>query len=166
MPAQTSGLGAAPAVDRSVSIEMEDAALAKIGLDGDELQGSGLPRIVGNSTALRRMLGIAGVVAPTDATVLINGETGTGSSYSLAFPALRAPLVSVSYAAIPRDLIASELFGHEKGAFTGATRRRFGRFELAIKYLRMADVLLSLVSRDGTTQSLQRRSRCNRREEQ
>ena len=76
MPAQTSGLGAAPAVDRSVSIEIEDAALAKIVLDGDELQGSGLPHIVGNS-ALRRMLGIAGVVAPNDATVLINVETGT-----------------------------------------------------------------------------------------
>jgi Sigma-54 interaction domain len=155
MPAQTSGLGAAPAVDRSVSIEIVGAALAKIGLDGDELQGSGLPR----SRKQRR--------PPADARHSRgrgserrhsvdqrrdgNGQ-GTGRSiYSLAFPALRAPLVSVNCAAIPRDLIASESFGHEKGAFTGATQRRFGRFELAIKYLRMADVLLSLVSRDGTT---------------
>src|SRR6266851_661971 len=78
MAAQTSWLGEAPAVNHSVSIEIEDAALAKIGLDSEKLYSSGLPRIVGNSAALRRLLGIVGVVAPTDATVLINGETGTG----------------------------------------------------------------------------------------
>src|SRR5580704_1604715 len=78
MATQTSWLGEAPAVNHSVSIEIEEAALTKIGLDSDELYGSGFPCMVGNSAALRRMLGIVGIVAPTGATVLINGETGTG----------------------------------------------------------------------------------------
>src|ERR1700751_2668018 len=136
MAAQTSGIGAAPALDRSVSIEIEDAALAKIGLDSDELYGSGLPRIVGNSAALRRVLGIVGCVAPTDATVLINGETGTGKEliaraiHKRSRRAGRA-FVSVNCAALAPSLISSELFGHEKGVFTGATQRRIGRFELA-----------------------------------
>jgi len=78
MAAQTSWVGEAPVVNHSVSTEIEDAALVKIGLDSDELHGSGLPRIVGNRDALRRVLGVVRVVAPTDATVLINGETGTG----------------------------------------------------------------------------------------
>src|SRR6266446_9242525 len=136
MAAQTSWLGEAPAFNRSVPIEIEDAALAKIGLDSGELYSSGLPRIVGNSAALRRVLGIVGVVAPTDATVLINGETGTGKELvarAIHWRSRRAgrAFVSVNCAAIPRDLIASELFGHEKGSFTGALQRRLGRFELA-----------------------------------
>ena len=75
MAAQTIWLREVPAVNYRVSIEIDNAALAKIGLDSDEHYASGLPRIVGNSAALRRVLGIVGVVAPTDATVLINGET-------------------------------------------------------------------------------------------
>jgi formate hydrogenlyase transcriptional activator len=134
--AQTGGPGTAPAVDRSVSLEVEDAALAKIGIDSDELYGSGLPRIVGNSAALRRVLGLVGVVAPTDATVLINGETGTGKELVARAIHRRsrrsaAGVVSVNCAAISRDLVASELFGHERGAFTGAVQRRLGRFEVA-----------------------------------
>jgi transcriptional regulator with GAF, ATPase, and Fis domain len=136
MAAQTSWLGEAPAVDHTVSIEIKDAALAKIGLDSDELYGSGLPGIVGNSAALQHVLGLVGVVAPTDATVLINGETGTGKElvaraiHRRSRRSTRA-FVSVNCAAIPDGLIASELFGHEKGAFTGAMQRRLGRFELA-----------------------------------
>src|SRR5216683_2431209 len=122
MPAQTSWVGEAPPVNHSVSIEIEDASLAKIGLDSDELYGSGLPRIVGNSAALRRVLGIVGVVAPTDATVLINGETGTGKELVARAVHRRSrragrAFVSANCAALAPSLICSELFGHEKGAF-------------------------------------------------
>jgi len=92
--------------------------------------------IVGISPALHAVLSRVSKVAPTDSTVLITGETGTGKEliaravHKRSQRSVRA-FVSVNCAAIPRDLIASELFGHEKGAFTGATQRRLGRFELA-----------------------------------
>ena len=92
--------------------------------------------IVGSSPALQVVLSRVAKVAPTDSTVLITGETGTGKEliaraiHKRSQRAARA-FVSVNCAAIPRDLIASELFGHEKGAFTGATQRRLGRFESA-----------------------------------
>ena len=92
--------------------------------------------IVGTSPALQTVLSRISKVAPTDSTVLITGETGTGKElvaraiHRRSSRASRA-FVSVNCAAIPRDLIASELFGHEKGAFTGALQRRVGRFELA-----------------------------------
>ena len=92
--------------------------------------------IVGISPALHAVLSRVAKVAPTDSTVLITGETGTGKELIARAVHRRSrhssrAFVSVNCAAIPRDLIASELFGHEKGAFTGATRRRLGRFELA-----------------------------------
>jgi PAS domain S-box-containing protein len=92
--------------------------------------------IVGASPALQAVLTRISKVAPSDSTVLISGETGTGKElvaraiHRRSHRASRA-FVSVNCAAIPRDLIASELFGHEKGAFTGAMQRRIGRFELA-----------------------------------
>jgi PAS domain S-box-containing protein len=92
--------------------------------------------IVGTSPALQTVLSRISKVAPTNSTVLITGETGTGKElvaraiHRRSNRASRA-FVSVNCAAIPRDLIASELFGHEKGAFTGALQRRIGRFELA-----------------------------------
>src|ERR1700756_1251079 len=92
--------------------------------------------IVGSSPALQVVLSRVAKVAPTDSTVLVTGETGTGKEliaraiHKRSQRAARA-FVSVNCAAIPRDLIASELFGHEKGAFTGATQRRLGRFESA-----------------------------------
>jgi PAS domain S-box-containing protein len=92
--------------------------------------------IVGESAALQTVLARVAKVAPADSSVLITGETGTGKElvaraiHRRSRRSTRA-FVSVNCAAIPRDLIASELFGHEKGAFTGATQRRLGRFELA-----------------------------------
>jgi len=92
--------------------------------------------IVGQSPALKKVLGQVERVAATDATVLILGETGTGKelfarAVHAASPRRERPLVKVNCAALPETLIESELFGHEKGAFTGATARRAGRFELA-----------------------------------
>jgi PAS domain S-box-containing protein len=93
-------------------------------------------QIVGTSPPLRSVLSRVSKVASTDSGVLITGETGTGKElvaraiHKRSRRSSRA-FVSVNCAAIPRDLIASELFGHEKGAFTGATQRRIGRFELA-----------------------------------
>ena len=92
--------------------------------------------IVGTSGALQKVLSLASKVATTDATVLVTGETGTGKELVARFIHQRSrrssrAFVTVNCAAIPRDLIASELFGHEKGSFTGAVQRRLGRFELA-----------------------------------
>src|SRR5712672_2420230 len=92
--------------------------------------------IVGTSPALQTVLSSISKVAPTDSTVLITGETGTGKELVARAIHRRSnrssrAFVSVNCAAIPRDLISSELFGHERGAFTGATQRRLGRFELA-----------------------------------
>jgi formate hydrogenlyase transcriptional activator len=113
-----------PAVDQNGSFEMEDAAC------------NGMPRIVGNSEALQRVLGMVRIVSPTDTTVLINGETGTGKE--LIAEAIHkysnrsnGPFVKVNCAAIPAGLLESELFGHERGAFTGAVARSVGRFERA-----------------------------------
>jgi DNA-binding NtrC family response regulator len=96
----------------------------------------GFSEIVGHSAALRRVLQAVETVAPTDATVLLAGETGTGKELiARAIHTLsrrRAnPFVTLNCAAIPTGLLESELFGHEKGAFTGAIGRRIGRFELA-----------------------------------
>lgn len=92
--------------------------------------------IVGSSAPLRSVLAHVEKVAPTDSTVLITGETGTGKELIARAIHRRSsrserPFISVNCAAMPSSLIASELFGHEKGAFTGAAQRRQGRFELA-----------------------------------
>src|SRR5256886_781255 len=91
---------------------------------------------LGTSSALQNVLALAAKVAPTDSTVLIAGETGTGKELIARAIHKRSKrgersFVGVNCAAIPSSLIMSELFGHEKGAFTGATQRRLGRFELA-----------------------------------
>jgi PAS domain S-box-containing protein len=92
--------------------------------------------VIGTSSALQMVLARAAKVAPTDSTVLIMGETGTGKELIARAIHKRSkrserPFISVNCAAIPSSLIMSELFGHEKGAFTGAMQRRLGRFELA-----------------------------------
>ena len=92
--------------------------------------------LLGDSAAMREVRALIERVAPTEARVLLTGESGTGKE--LAAAAVHAasrragrPFVTVNCAAIPRDLVESEMFGHERGAFTGATERRLGRFELA-----------------------------------
>ena len=90
--------------------------------------------IVGTSTALQAVLSRIAKVAPTDSTVFITGETGTGKELIARAVHKRSQrsgraFVSVNCAALAPSLISSELFGHEKGAFTGATQRRLGRFE-------------------------------------
>src|SRR5467141_39237 len=127
-----------PAFNNTASFELDDATSAKVALDNNEFSGRGLPCIIGNSAALRRVLGMVRIVAPTDATVLINGETGTGKE--LIAEAIHrcsdrsnGPFVKVNCAAIPAGLLESELFGHERGAYTGAVTRTTGRFERANK---------------------------------
>ena len=103
----------------------------------DDLRSAAIPGdIVGPSAALRRVLGQAEVVAPTDAVVLIQGETGTGKElvarevHNLSSRRQR-PFIKLNCAAIPSGLVESELFGHERGAFTGAVGQKVGRFEVA-----------------------------------
>jgi len=102
----------------------------------EEIESSMFEEIVGSSEPMRQVLRQVSKVAPSDSTVLILGETGTGKELiarALHRRSERAtkPFVRVNCAAIPQSLIASELFGHEKGAFTGALQRRVGRFESA-----------------------------------
>src|ERR1700760_3405195 len=136
MPAPAAWAIESPPTSHSASFQIEDRASSKIALDNSELRGSGLSPIVGNSAALRRVLDMVRVVAPTDAIVLINGETGTGKE--LIAEAIHdcsdrshGPFVKVNCAAIPGGLLESELFGHERGAYTGAVARSIGRFERA-----------------------------------
>ena len=105
----------------------------------EEIKGThNFEELIGGSTSLKKVLKNVERVAPTDSTVLITGETGTGKEliaraiHNLS-PRKNKPLVKVNCAAIPAGLIESELFGHEKGAFTGALTKKMGRFELADK---------------------------------
>src|ERR1700727_3013684 len=136
MATQTCWAAEAPVVNHSASFDADDSLSARVALDNNKVGSSGLPRIVGNSAALRAVLEMVRIVAPTDATVLINGETGTGKE--LIAEAIHkgsnrsnGPFVKVNCAAIPAGLLESELFGHERGAFTGAVARGIGRFERA-----------------------------------
>jgi formate hydrogenlyase transcriptional activator len=125
--------------------DIDDRKLAEQRLQEENLalreeidKASMFEEIVGTSAPLKNVLSRISKVAPTDSSVLITGETGTGKELVARAIHRRSrrsshAFVSVNCAVIPRDLIASELFGHEKGAFTGATQRRLGRFELAEK---------------------------------
>ena len=99
-------------------------------------EANALPKIVGSSKAMQQVLELCRKVAPSNATVLVTGETGTGKE--LVARAIHdssnrreKPFVAINCAALPETLLESELFGHEKGAFTGAAERKLGRFELA-----------------------------------
>lgn len=94
--------------------------------------------MIGVSPAMQRLRELIARVAPTDSRVLVSGESGTGKelvavAIHTASPRRDQPFVRVNCAALPRDLVESEMFGHERGAFTGASERRIGRFELAHK---------------------------------
>jgi formate hydrogenlyase transcriptional activator len=117
--------------------ELKDKlAQEKLYLEDEIRTEMNFTQIIGNSTSLRRVLKNVETVAPTDSTVLINGETGTGKEliaraiHDLS-PRRAKPFVKLNCAAIPTGLLESELFGHEKGAFTGAIAQRIGRFEVA-----------------------------------
>jgi formate hydrogenlyase transcriptional activator len=114
----------------------EEIRKENIALREEIIKASMFEEIVGNSPPLQQVLSRVAKVARTDSTVLITGETGTGKeliarAIHKASKRSDRAFVSVNCAAIPQSLIPSELFGHEKGAFTGATGRRLGRFELA-----------------------------------
>src|SRR5207253_2088491 len=114
----------------------EQLSKEKLYLEDEIRTEMNFSQIIGNSASLRRVLKGVETVAPTDSTVLIYGETGTGKEliaraiHDLS-PRGSKPFVKLNCAAIPTGLLESELFGHEKGAFTGAIAQRIGRFEVA-----------------------------------
>jgi two-component system nitrogen regulation response regulator NtrX len=114
---------------------LDQASLQKENTRLRELVGDG-PRMIGDSPVFQRVIGQASQVARSDARVLLIGESGTGKELIAAHlhrasPFASGPFIKVNCAAIPVELLESELFGHEKGAFTGATAGRRGKFELA-----------------------------------
>jgi two-component system, NtrC family, nitrogen regulation response regulator NtrX len=120
-------LAVASALELRQTRRVARALRAELGFTGE---------MVGKSAAMAVVRQMIARVAPTDARVLITGESGTGkelvaSAIHDASPRREKPFVKVNCAAIPRDLVESEMFGHERGAFTGATQTRIGRFELA-----------------------------------
>jgi transcriptional regulator with GAF, ATPase, and Fis domain len=114
------------------------AAVARLGSADQDANPRRFEQIIGSSPALESVLEQVERVAPTDSTVLVQGETGTGKEliaraiHNLSSRCGR-PFIKLNCAAIPFDLLESELFGHEKGAFTGAIAQKMGRFELADK---------------------------------
>src|SRR4051794_4617052 len=127
MSAQVTRITDPPEANHNASFEVENATTTVL-LDSGAFGDTELPGVIGKSAALRRVLDMVRLVAPTDATVLINGETGTGKE--LIAEAIHkgsqrsnGPFVKVNCAAIPAGLLESELFGHERGAYTGAVAR-------------------------------------------
>ena len=125
-------------LNRTASFEIPAGLPANTGFEGDEHCDRSSPRIVGTSAALRCVLDMVRVVAATDSTVLIHGETASGKELIAhavhnASQRFGRPFIKLNCAAIPLDLLESELFGHEKGAFTGAIAQKMGRFEMADK---------------------------------
>ncbi|MDX2199035.1 MAG: sigma 54-interacting transcriptional regulator [Phycisphaerae bacterium] len=128
---QVFGNLAAASVSRAQAheaVQRENRAL-RVGVNDD-------PEIIGQSATIRSVLALVDRVAPTQATVLLLGETGTGKELTARAicrksPRSKKPFIAINCAALPEALLESELFGHEAGAFTGATGQKMGRFELA-----------------------------------
>src|SRR5947209_2564849 len=126
-----SSLRSTEMLDELTEVQRENEVLRR------QLQDRGaFADLVGNSDPMREVYSLIGQVAPSSASVLITGESGTGKEivartiHKLS-PRKDAPFVAINCSAIPETLMESELFGHEKGAFTGAASRRAGCFELA-----------------------------------
>jgi two-component system response regulator AtoC len=119
------------------TIEQELVVAEEADIVSDRIERDNLPiKIVGSGAAMTNLLSITQRIAPAPWNVLVRGETGTGKELiakliHLLSPRSKAPFVEVNCAAIPENLFESELFGHEKGAFTGAANKKRGRFELA-----------------------------------
>jgi len=124
-------------LEKILAIEQDEQVRGEAEAVAAEMETGDLPvRLVGRGRAMRSMLSLVRRVAPAPWTVLVRGETGTGKELvanliHLLSPRRDAPFVTINCAAIPENLFESELFGHEKGAFTGAERRKMGRFEQA-----------------------------------
>jgi formate hydrogenlyase transcriptional activator len=119
-----------------ISLEVFVGSIERLRFDEQNDRDHQFDHIVGSSPALESVLAEVERVAPTDSTVLVLGETGTGKEliaraiHNIS-PRCGHPFVKLNCAAIPFDLLESELFGHEKGAFTGAVAQKVGRFEMA-----------------------------------
>ncbi|MEC7945919.1 MAG: sigma 54-interacting transcriptional regulator [Myxococcota bacterium] len=119
-----------------VAPAMAERVAAKGAAVGRSGSAAGVGPMVGSSKGMRRVVGLVEQVGPSDTTVLLRGESGTGKelvadAVQRASGRSRAPFIKVNCAALPDTIIESELFGHERGAFTGAVQQRKGRFELA-----------------------------------
>ena len=119
-------------VERAITHNQEQ----RKGQAGDDLQANDAPEIIGEAPAMQEVFRAIGRLSRSSISVLINGESGTGKelvAHALHrhSPRAKKPFIALNMAAIPKDLIESELFGHEKGAFTGANSVRQGRFEQA-----------------------------------
>src|SRR5580698_686624 len=123
---------------QQTGLRTEELPEQYICLNEDTVEDSTFQGVVGNNARLKTMLEDVQIVAPADSTALILGETGTGKEliaraiHDLS-PRKNCAFVKVNCAAIPSGLLESELFGHERGAFTGAIAQKIGRFELANK---------------------------------
>jgi DNA-binding NtrC family response regulator len=127
-----------PQLERLVASALEDRTVSTevASLREEAAARHGLTALAGRSSAMQEVYKLVGTVAPKDASVLILGETGTGKELLARLiheqsPRAQKPFIRLNCAALPEGLLESELFGHERGAFTGAVRRREGRFELA-----------------------------------
>ncbi|PLX43516.1 MAG: nif-specific transcriptional activator NifA [Deltaproteobacteria bacterium] len=129
-------IGQAVKVHRMVEDERSKLVAEKERLQADLAEKYNISNIIGNSKAMHKVFSMVAQVAKSNATVLIRGESGTGkeliaNAIHYGSPRAQKPLIKVNCSAIPETLIESELFGHEKGAFTGAAESKPGRFELA-----------------------------------